>query len=69
MTITDYIVRGYEKSYLTDLRNRKKLGFEQCSKPQILFKDIIDNSEMPFIPKIKVKHHKVIDLDPYLGTY
>lgn len=34
------------------------------SRPQIDFKDLIDNSSsLPFFPKIKVKHNAIMPLD------
>lgn len=57
-------MQGYDKHYLKPLKERNIVTFEHFSKPQLLFKDNIDNSESPFIPKIKVKDNGITNINP-----
>ena len=34
---------------------------DAVEKPQLHFKDLVDNSETPFVPRLKVKHNALVD--------
>jgi len=66
---SEILVKGYENNYLNQVKSKSKASFDYCEKPQLLFPDKVDNSESPFIPKIKEKHNQSIALDPYFTEY
>lgn len=66
---SEIIVSNYDTKYLREISKKSNVSLELLEKPQLLFKDKIDNSEMPFIPKLKNKDNKIIDLDPYFVEY
>jgi len=69
LDISEIIVSNYDTKYLQEISKKSNVSFESLEKPQLLFKDKVDNSEMPFIPRLKIKDNKIVELDPYFVEY
>ena len=37
---------------------------DAVEKPQLRFKDFVDNSDAPFVPRLKIKHNALVEWNP-----